>query len=465
MEAVAIHRHLGALFNPDTVAVIGASDNPGKLGFHVMKSLTQGGFTGRIVPMNPGAKKIMGIPSVPSIDGFQDPIDLAIVAVPAPLVPGIFEACEKKSVKGIVLISAGFKEIDDPSGAQQQSILERIVRRATIPVIGPNTFGVVNVHRNLNASFTPEFSRLKKGNIALVSQSGGICHLFAFMAMSQNVGMSEIVGLGNRLNVGFPEMITHLMEDPETEVLALYLEGLEDPRDLMETARAFRGRKPIVAYKTGRTRNRDQASISHTGSAAGDHELYEASFRQGRIFGVDSMEALLDAARAFSVCSLPKGPRIAILSGQAGPGISAHDTCEMGGLEIARFQPQTQRAINELLPPIALRTNPVDLGPAWYNSAAIRGILKTVMEDDHVDGILLLMMFASANREALENISSLLLEWKQRKPIITCLISPPGIWDGQVRELEMAGAMINLDTPERAAKCMTYLWQYKKMVN
>ena len=465
MSKKEILHNLKKLFNPETVAVIGASENPNKLGFHVMKSLTGGGFNGRIVPVNPGSKEIMGIPAFPSIIEFQNPIDLAIIVLPANLVPKIFEECHLKDVKGIVLITAGFKEIDDPTGGERQSKLAEIAHRAGIPVIGPNTFGMINLHNNLNASFTPEFSWLEKGGVTLVSQSGGISHLLAFMAIRQNMRISKIVGLGNRLNVGFAEMIPYLMDDPETKVIALYLEGVDEPRRLVETAEANRGKKPIVAYKTGSASKGDQESLSHTGSMAGNQEVYEGALRQAGIFCVNSTQMLLDLSQALSVCSLPEGRRIAILTGQAGPGMAACDVCEAEGLEIVSFKSETQKIINELLPPLALRTNPVDMGPAWYNSNAVQGIVRAVMEDENVDGIILLMMFASANREVVPNISELFIEWNQKKPVITCLISPPGIWDEHVINLEKAGAIINLSSPERAAKAMAYLWQYRRMLN
>ena len=464
MSKKEILHNLKKLFNPETVAVIGASENHNKLGFHVMKSLTDGGFNGWIVPVNPGSKEIMGLPAFPSIIEFQNPIDLAIIVLPANLVPKIFEECRLKGVKGIVLITAGFKEIDDPTGGEQQSKLAEIAHRAAIPVIGPNTFGVINLHNNLNASFTPEFSLLEKGGVTLVSQSGGISHLLAFMAIKQNMRISKIVGLGNRLNVGFAEMIPYLIGDRETKVIALYLEGVDEPRRLVETAEANRGKKAIVAYKTGSASKGDQESLSHTGSMAGNQEVYEGALRQAGIFCVNSTQMLLDLSQALSVCSLPKGRRIAILTGQAGPGMAACDVCEAEGLEIVSFKSETQEIINEFLPPLALRTNPVDMGPAWYNSNAVQGIVRAVMEDENVDGIILLMMFASANREVVPNISDLFIEWNQRKPVITCLISPPGIWDEYVINLEKAGAIINISSPERAAKVMAYLWQYKRIL-
>jgi len=248
-------------------------------------------------------------------------------------------------------------------------------------------------------------------------------------------------------------------------VIVLYLEGVDDPRDLIETAKKYPAKKPIIAYKTGSSMVGDQASLSHTGSMAGRHEVYTGAFSQAGILNIDNTETLLDTAKAMVLCPIPEGSGMAVLSGQAGPGMAACDLCEEHGLEITRFTEPTQQEINELLPPLALRTNPVDMGPAWYDSSAIKGIVQAVMYDDNVDGIILLMMFASANVNALRGISDLLKEWAQKKPLITCILSPPGIWDEQIKALEGAGALANYPTPERAAKAMVNLWKYRKMKN
>jgi acetyl-CoA synthetase (ADP-forming) len=455
--------NMHALFNPESVAVIGASDNPGKLGFHVMKSLSKGGYRGKIVPINPRAREIMGFTCYAGLDAFAGPIDLGIVVVPAKLVPGVFRECAAKGVKGIVLITAGFKEIEDPAGTALHAEIAAIADSAGIPVIGPNTFGMINFNRDLNASFTPEFSLLKNGTVALVSQSGGVSHLLAFLGMRLDVGFSKIVGLGNRLNVDFSEMLEYLDNDPDTRVIALYVEGIDEPNRLIHAAKRYACRKPIIAYKTGSAHVGDQASLSHTGSMAGRHEVYEGGFRQGGILTLSGSEQLLDTAKALAGCPLPEGPGVAILSGQAGPGMAGCDICEAEGLDIVRFSERTQAAINNLLPPLALRTNPVDMGPAWYDSAAITGIVKAVLEDDRVDAILLFMMFASANVNAVEQMSTLLKGWAQKKPLITCILSPPGIWDSQVKNLEDVGALVNYPSPERAAGAVGNLWKYRQL--
>lgn len=456
--------NMDALFKPRSVAVIGASEKPTKLGFHVMKSLTKGGFPGTITPVNPTSREIMGLKAVASISDIPDEVDLAIVVLPSRMVPAVLKECISKGVRGIVLITAGFKEIEDPQGVMLHEQIATIVNSAQVPVIGPNTFGMINLRANLNASFTPEFSLVREGRIGLVSQSGGMCHLISFIAMRERVGFSKIVGIGNRLNVDFEQMIAYFMEDQDTDVIALYMEGIDHPRQLHEMARSVRGAKPIVAYKTGTGHLGDQASRSHTGSIAGKGEVWSGAFNQMGVLEVRSIDELLDTAKALARFPVLCGNGVAILSSQAGPGISAADISQRSNLTIVPFSEQTQNRINEILPPLALRTNPVDMGPAWYNSEALVGILQAVTGDDNVEGILLFMMFASANVDSIKGLSCLMEKDGPQKPLITCFSAPPGIWDEQIGKYEEAGILVNFPTPERAARVMANLNRYRNLM-
>jgi len=456
------HTPLDAIFKPEAVAVVGASDNPSKLGSHVMRSLTEGKYPGSIFPVNPGRDEIFGIKTYPSLLKISEKIDLAIIVLPAEQVPKIINECNEKGVKGIVLITAGFKEIEGRKGEALQKEITDLANRFGIKIIGPNTFGITNLHQPLNASFTPEFSFVPKGGISFVSQSGGMSHLMAFLAMRSQVGFSKIIGLGNRCNVDFAEMVEYLEEDRETRVIAMYLEGVDDPRRLLEVAKRGSYKKPIVAYKVGVSQTSDQASQFHTGSLAGKHEVYEGAFKQSRLLTVRRSEELLDTAKALAISLLPEGKRVAVLSGQAGPGMAACDVCEMEGLSIPRFSPRTQRVVETLLPPLAIRTNPVDMGPAWYDSAAIKGTVEAVLEDDQIDAILFCIMFASANRAAVGTLAEFFLGMDRKKPIICCISAPEGIWDQEIKIIEQTG-IPNYPTPERAAKALANLVRFKKL--
>jgi len=452
---------IDSIFNPRSVAVIGASDNPGKLGSHVMKSLVEGRYPGRIYPVNPGKEEILGIKTYPSLSRVPDFIDLSIIVLPAEQVPKMIIECYEKGVRGIVLITAGFKEIEDKRGEILQREIAGLADQFGIKIIGPNTFGIINLHLPINASFTPEFSLVEKGGISFVSQSGGMSHLMGFLSIQDKVGFSKIIGLGNRCNVDFAEMVEYLIEDPLTKVIAMYLEGIDHPKTLMEVAKRNR-EKPILAYKVGRSLTSDQASQFHTGSLAGKHEIYESAFKQAGILTVGSSEELLDTAKAMAICPLPEGNKVAVLSGQAGPGMAACDVCEMEGLSIPPFTPETQKRVEELLPPLAIRTNPVDMGPAWYDSEAIKGIVHTVMDDKNIDALIVCIMFASANRSAVRILTDLLVERSITKPMLCCFSAPAGIWDDEIKHLEGSG-IPNYSTPERAAKTLVNLFRFKKI--
>ena len=451
-----LNSKLKSLFCPESVAVIGASNSFDKLGYHVMKSLVEGKYKGRIFPVNPKAREIWDINCYPSLSAVMEPVDLAVIAVPAPFVPDTLHECGKKNVKGVVLITAGFREIEDSKGEALQEEIGRIALQYELPVIGPNTFGYVNRTFGVNASFTPEFSRMNQGGIALVSQSGGFCHLCGFLGLKQRMGISKLMSLGNRLNVGFPELLKHLVEEDEaTRVIALYIEGLDNPGELLDTAKSVRGRKHIIAYKSGKSEKGDSASRFHTGSLAGDYQIWKGALRQAGILEVTSAEQMIDAAKALDVCAPLKGPRIAVLSGQAGPGMIAADAVEKAGLKLARFSAKTQETINGLLPPIAIRSNPVDMGPAWYDAKSSLEILKAAVEDENTDGVIFIAMFASANvglakamAEYLKNVAPF------KKPVAAVFTAPSGIWEEEIAELDGAKGISVVPTPERAGAVM-----------
>lgn len=444
---------LNSIFYPRSVAVIGASPDFNRLGYHCMSSLIMGRFPGKIYPIHPSLSEIMGFKAYPSIKAAPGEIDLAIIAVRSSLVPTLLIECAEKGVKGVVLITAGFKEIEDKAGAELQEEVTTIANRANIKIIGPNTFGFVNLHANLNASFTPEFSLTPKGGISLVSQSGGFCHLMAPLAMEEHVAMSKIIGIGNRCNIEFADILEYMADDSDTKVIMIYVEGTDNARRLFEVARSVTRGKPIVAFKVGRFSLSDKAAYSHTGSMAGKYEVYTAAFKQAGVVMADSSTELIDVAKALVLCPLPKGNRVAVLSGQAGPGMIMSDICEENSLVLADFSPQTTKRLDQLLAPLAMRANPVDMGPAWYDSQTIREVIELVLTDENIDGVLLYSAYASANRSLLNEITSLLKSDTHGKPIISCFPSPTGVWVEEKQEFVRSGVVF-YPTPERAAKVM-----------
>lgn len=451
--------HCNWMFYPRSVAVIGASPDFGRLGYHCMKSLIMSRFPGKIYPVHPSLSEIDGFKAFPSIKLIPGQVDLAIIAVRTALVSQVLNECAEKGVKGVVLITAGFKETEDESGSELQEDIATIANRANIKVIGPNTFGFVNLHANLNASFTPELSLTLKGGISLVSQSGGFCHLMVPLAMEEQVGMSKIIGVGNRCNIEFADILGYMADDADTRVIMLYVEGTDDARQMFEVCGKVTRKKPIVAFKAGRFSFGDKAAYSHTGSIAGKHEIYTAAFKQAGIIMADGSTELLDIAKALALCPLPKGNRVAVLSGQAGPGIIMADTCEQNGLVLADFSLKTTERVHQLLPPLAMRSNPIDMGPAWYECETIRKVIDVVLADENTDGVLLYAAYASANRPLLQEIADLLKAHTCGKPVISCFPSPGGVWVEEKQELVRSGVVF-YPIPERAAKAMGGLVKY-----
>jgi acyl-CoA synthetase (NDP forming) len=451
-----VSEKLKKLFSPESVAVIGASDGFDKLGYHVMKSLILGKYGGAVYPVNPKAEKVWGLKAYVSLKAIPGEVDLAVIVVPAPLVAGTLHECGQKRVKGVVLITAGFKEIEDSQGTVLEQEIRDVAAMYDLPIIGPNTFGFANIASGINASFTPEFSMLDKGGVTLISQSGGMCHLCGFLAMEERMGMSNLMSLGNRVNVDFPEALRFFVEEDEnTRVVALYIEGLDEPKKMLETARSLGGKKPIIAYKAGKSEKGDSASKFHTGSLAGDYQVWKGALRQAGILEVTSAEELVDTAKALDVCAPLEGNRIAVLSGQAGPGMVAADMLEDIGLRLARFAPETQEKINGMLPPIAIRTNPVDMGPSWYNPGNMLNILGAVLDDEETDGVLFIAMYASANVELMKAMEEIMDGMEAfKKPVIACFTAPPGIWDESIKKMDRKKGVAILHTPERAARAM-----------
>jgi len=454
---------MGVLFNPKTVALVGASSDPDKLGSHTLKSLTGGEFSGKIFPVNPKGGMMMGLEAHVSLKEIPDPVDLVVIIIPAQWVLGVVKDCIEIGVKGIVMITGGFKEVGDENGTHLQEQIAELANGAGIPIIGPNTFGILNRGIGMNASFSPDFSAAKKGNVAIVSQSGGVTHVIGYMAMRNNVGLGKIMGLGNRCNIDFADALDFLMQDPDTKVIAMYMEGMDNPRQLIETAQRHRGRKPVVVLKSGSAAQSNEASLSHTGTLAGSHEIYAAGLRQAGILCVNSVEEMVDAVKILDAAPLWDGINTAIVSGQAGPAIIACDALERNGLAVLPFNKSLQSKINDILPPLTMRSNPVDLGPAWYQLKLFKGITEVICEDDDIAAILLVIVLGEGNKHFIKGISAMLSDLSERKPVVGCFVFPSTEWDKDVAAIEEASAFVSYPSPERAAGALANLCLARKI--
>ncbi len=444
------------LFYADSVAVIGATSDFTKLGFYAMYSMLN--YHGKVFLVNPHFTELEGRKVYPSILDVPENVDLAVIVVPAKLVPSILRECAQKGVKGASIITALFKEIGS-EGEKLQKEMASIANEAGIKIIGPNTLGFASIHKGLNASFNPLFGCLNKGNIAIFCQSGGISSILGNIALDENIGISKIASLGNRVNVGFPEILEYLLYDDETDVIAIHIEGLHNARSFMKIAKKVVKEKPIVAYKVGKT-DVNKAAFSHTGSLAGDYKLYDAMFKQAGVIPVDNPIELLDAAKALALQPVPAGNRVAILSQQAGAGLVLSDVCAMNGLILAPFTNETNKKFEDLLPPYTIRTNPVDLAFAplpWGRVEASR----IALEDKNIDALIYFQlwfpMMGFPSEELIE------FSKKYGKPIVVVLNGPKNSYEEDISKLEKGGIPV-YPTPERGAKALALLVQYGQIL-
>ena len=450
-----------ALFYPRSVAVIGASGNPLKLGHQCVLSLREIGFPGPVYPIHPQEKEILGFPAYSNLDQVPGDVDLAILVVPAPEVIPALEACVKKSVRGAVVITAGFREIEGLEGVRLQREMAAVAGRGGIRIIGPNTFGMVNTHALLNASFTPIFSRLKPGGITVVSQSGGVSHLIAYQAMDEGLGLAKLVGLGNRCNVDFADLLPFLAEDDETRCILLFIEGQDDPRSLFQALKKITPRKPVVAMKAGKYAVSLKAAQSHTGSLAGRSEIYDAALRQAGAVVVQEPRELLDVGKILTMLAPSAGRNVAVLSFQAGPGILLTDEVARNGLAMAVFSPQTQDRLNQLLPPMTIRTNPVDMAFA-RDEQAFGETVRLILNDEKVDALAVFLLhhpFMTPRR-----IKEPLIRQRESsgKPILLCANSPRGLIEEEVEEMEANGIPV-YSLPDRTIRVLRGLVEYGKI--
>jgi acetate---CoA ligase (ADP-forming) subunit alpha len=446
------------LFYPRSVAVIGASGNPLKMGHQCMLSLKGANFPGPIYPIHPREREILSIPAYPTLDHFPGEVDLAMVVVPAQEAIPALEACKRKGVRGAVVITAGFREIEDSGGEKLQQDLADVANQGGIKIIGPNTFGMVNVHARLNASFTPIFSRLKPGPITVVSQSGGVSHLIAYQALDDGVGLGKVIGLGNRCNLDFADLLPYLAEDTETRCILLFIEGQDDPRSLFRALKEVTPRKPVVAMKAGKFAVSWKAAQSHTGSLAGRSEVYEAALRQAGAVVVQEPTELLDVAKILTLLTPSTGRNVAVMSFQAGPGILLTDEVARNGLSMAAFSSKTQGELNRILPPLTIRANPVDMAFA-RNEEAFEEAVRVILSDDKVDALVIFLLhhpFMTPGR-----IKAPVLRQRERssKPILLCANSPRGLIEEEVEELEKSGIPV-YSMPGRTIRALRGLIQY-----
>jgi len=463
---MGIYEDLYPIFYPESVAVVGASNQFRKSGFFCMESIiSRGKYRGKIYPINHSASEVFGLKSYPTISDVPDKIDLALITVPAQAVPGVIEECGKCNVKGAVIITAGFKEVESETGKQLQNDIIKKANHYGIKIIGPNTFGVINPLADLNASFTSMLSDIKQGDIAFISQSGGMCHFFSYITMDDKIGLSKVMGLGNRCNVEFVDLLKFLEKEDATKVIALYLEGIDNPRGLYETAREIAKNKPVVAYKGGAAKGMEHLTRSHTGTLAGSFEIYSGMFRQAGIALAESSTELFDIAKIFSLARPPKSKNIAVCSPIAGPGIVMADTLIKNRMNITKFTDQTNARLTKLLPPYTFRYNPVDM-PFAQDIETISAVIDCVLADKNVDSLGFIMCQQEMFTPLCSGIAHALVgaKNKYKKPVAVAMIAQAYKFHSERSYLQNNSIPV-YPTSERAARALAALAEYGKIVH
>ncbi|MDA8165429.1 MAG: acetate--CoA ligase family protein [Desulfobacteraceae bacterium] len=454
---------LAAIFRPSAIAVVGASGRPGSVGQSVFSNILYGGFAGTIYPVNLTAHSINGVRAYRSLAEIPDPVDLAVLIVPAAATPAMAREAAAKGVKGLIVISAGFRETG-PAGAEIERELQTVCHEHGMRLIGPNCLGVINTDPEvrLNASFARR--RALPGHIAFISQSGALCTAVLDFAAKRNMGFSKFISVGNKADVGELALIRYLHEDPQTRVIMMYVEELRHGFEFIETVREITGGDrptPILAIKSGRTAAGAKAASSHTGSLAGSEEVYNALFQQAGIFRVQTIEELFDYAIAFGNQPLPRGNRIAIVTNAGGPGIMATDVTIQTGLRLAPFEETTTAALRSHLPAAANIANPVDvIGDARMDR--YRDALEAVLADGNVDGVIFILTPQSMTEiEATARVIPDLAR-QSGKPVIASFMGLMDVSPGV--EILEANRIPHYHFPETAARAMAALYQYSRWI-
>jgi acetyltransferase len=444
---------LNTFFCPASVAVIGASRDEAKIGHAVLRNILRCGYKGKVYPLNPQAQEILGVEVYPSVLKVPGEIDLAVVVVPAPVVASVLEECGRKGVKGVVIITAGFREIGG-EGAKEEKRLGEIASRYRMRLIGPNCLGVIDTLCPLNATFSRGMP--KRGDIALMSQSGALLIAILDWALSEGVGFSRMISLGNKVDIDENDILEAWGDDPHSKVIVAYLEGITEGRRFMEVAHRVTSKMPVVVIKAGTTEAGAKAVSSHTGSLAGSEKAYDAALRQVGVIRANSVEDLFDYAFAFSEQPLIKGDRIAIVTNGGGAGIMASDQVERVGLKMASFSLETIERLRERLPPAANIYNPIDcLGDA--DAQRYGYALEAALRDENVDGVVALCV-PQAVTDA-EGIARALVQIVKGydKPLLSCFMG--GEMVKEAIEILRANKIPNYRFPERAVEAMMALYR------
>jgi acetate---CoA ligase (ADP-forming) len=449
---------LDAILRPRSIAVIGASRRSNTIGWQILDNLLQVGFTGPLYPVNPKASSIHSIPAYPTIADVPGPVDLALIVVPSQYVNEVARQCVDAGVRGLVAVSAGFKEIGG-EGVKRERELVSIVRGAGARMVGPNCLGVINNDPAyaLNATFVPV--RPPLGHVGFVSQSGAMGASILDYAKSLNIGVSMFVSIGNKADVSGNDLLDYWKDDPKTQVVLMYLESFGNPAKFVEIGREMTRTKPIFIVKSGRTGAGARAAASHTGALAGTDLVTDALIAQAGALRAETVEELFDLAMSFANQPLPEGNRVAIVTNAGGPGIMAADACEANGLDVVRLTEKTEELLRSKLPEEASVKNPVDL-IASASAESYEFALHSVFNDPNVDAAI--AAFVPPLGTQTKDVAAAIVrvnEQHPEKPLLAVLMGREGLPAG-LAELHDASIPAYI-FPESAARALGAMWRYR----
>ncbi len=454
--------NLDKIFNPQTVAIIGASDVEGSVGYAIVKNFTQSGFAGKVYFVNIKKPEILGVKTYQTVDQIPEQVDLALIATPAKTVPQVMEECGKAKLKGVIIVSAGFKETG-PAGKALEEQVGQIAKKFGVRVIGPNCIGVLRPRINLNATFLDKMP--KAGNIAFLSQSGALGSAILDWAIHENIGFSNFVSVGSMIDVDFGDLIDYFGSDPKTKSILMYVEGITEARKFMSAARHFARTKPIIVVKSGKFTESAKAAASHTGSLSGSDDVYDAAFKRAGVVRVSEIADLFNAAEVLGTQPLPKGNNLAIITNAGGPGVMATDSLIGFGGKLAKVSQKTIDSLNAVLPTFWSHGNPIDvLGDA--KADRYKAALDAALNDDNVDGILIIFT-QQAVSESVE-IAKSIVELVRNKPYQNKTIVTSFMGFGAVQEANNilnANNIPTYSTPEQALKTYMYMYNYQRNID
>lgn len=444
---------LEALLTPQSIAVIGASRTPGKVGHEVLANLIEGGYPGRIVPINPTCSEILGLKCYPDLKTATQSVEMAIIAVPVNIIKVAVEESIEAGAKAIVVITAGFKETG-PDGAVLEREIAAMCSSASVRLLGPNCLGLINAPHKMNASFAKHMPM--PGHISVISQSGALCTAILDWAAARHLGLAKLISMGNKADLNESDFLKYFADDPQTKVIVGYLENIVSGDDFMKQAENAASKKPVVIFKAGVTKAGVKAASSHTGSLAGADIAYGAAFKRSGIVRADTFEALFDYATAFAMQPLPKGDHVAIITNAGGPGIMAADAVERLGMKVETLGTGAAIALKNRLPSAASVGNPIDVlgdaDPARYVLA-----LDAAQDDDSIDAIIVILTPQAMTKPA-ETARAIAKASRGIKPILVSFMGGADVMPG--RDELVAANLPDYTAPDRAVGALKAMCDY-----